>query len=116
MPGTVFTPRQVRVLKWVVIGLGVMLVVCFGLVIFGLVYQASNIGQATEAPVMQEGVAASAAAPVVALDAESGQSVAGVTLDADRLAVHLKGAQGEEIAVIDLKSGRVLRRIKVSPR
>ncbi len=116
MPGTVFTPRQVRVLKWVVIGLGVLLVVCFGLVIFGLVYQASSIGQATDAPVMQNGVAASAAPPVMALDTESGQSVAGVTLDADRLAVHLKGTQSEEIAVIDVKSGRVLRRIKVSPR
>ncbi len=116
MPGTVFTPRQVRVLKWVVIGLGVMLVVCFGLVIFGLVYQASQSGQAADAPGSPDGVAASAAAPVMTLDAEAGQSVAGVTLDADRLAIHLKGDGGEEIAVIDLKSGRLLRRIRVLPR
>ncbi len=42
VPGTVFTERQVRILKRVVIAMGVMLVGGFILVISVIVYQASN--------------------------------------------------------------------------
>jgi hypothetical protein len=126
VPGTVFTPRQVRVLKWVVIGLGIALVLCFALVIVTIVYQASHLGEtrvpagdraAAPAPAPAHGGAAvSASAPTVALGAGAGRSVAGVTLDGDRLAVHLKGPDGEEIAIVDIASGSVVRRIEVTPQ
>jgi hypothetical protein len=42
-------------------------------------------------------------------------SVTALSLDGDRLALHLNSAAGPEIAVIDLKTGQVLARIKLKP-
>ena len=46
LPGTVFTPRQVRVLKIAVIVMGLLLVGGFAFVLAAIVYQASGGGQA----------------------------------------------------------------------
>ena len=45
LPGTVFTPRQVRVLKIAVIVMGILLVGGFAFVLAAIVYQASKGGQ-----------------------------------------------------------------------
>src|SRR5262245_64982692 len=45
LPGTVFTPRQVRVLKIAVIVMGLLLVGGFAFVLAAIVYQASHGGQ-----------------------------------------------------------------------
>ncbi len=45
LPGTVFTPRQVRVLKIAVIVMGILLVGGFAFVLAAIVYQASQGGQ-----------------------------------------------------------------------
>ena len=45
LPGTVFTPRQVRVLKLAVIVMGILLVGGFAFVLAAIVYQASKGGQ-----------------------------------------------------------------------
>jgi len=42
IPGTVFTPRQVRVLKVAVIVMGLLLVGGFAFVLAAIVYQASR--------------------------------------------------------------------------
>ena len=45
LPGTVFTPRQVRVLKIAVIVMGLLLVGGFAFVLAAIVYQATQGGQ-----------------------------------------------------------------------
>ena len=45
LPGTVFTPRQVRMLKIAVIVMGLLLVGGFAFVLAAIVYQASRGGQ-----------------------------------------------------------------------
>ena len=111
LPGTVFTPRQVRVLKVAVIVMGLLLVGGFAFVLAAIVYQASRGGQ--------DGAAAGGAAPngvetelAIAKDATVGV----LSLDGDRLAIHLNSGAGPEIAVVDLKTGKIVARIRLKPQ
>lgn len=109
LPGTVFTPRQVRVLKWAVIIMGIMLVGGFALVISAIVYQASNLGESTPAP-----AATSSSTAVRALVVPSGMSVSRMAMGDNRLAVYLEGPAASEIRIIDLGSGTLMHRIPVT--
>lgn len=109
LPGTVFTPRQVRALKIAVIVMGILLVGGFGLVMATIVYQASKLGdKKVSAP-----AAAPETAPAAALSLPQGATVSSMALDGDRLALHLQTSTGPEIAVIDVVTGKVLSRIKL---
>ena len=109
LPGTVFTPRQVRVLKIAVIVMGLLLVGGFAFVLAAIVYQASRGGQ-------DEAVSALALDGVEAeLAIGKDTSVMALALDGDRLALHLNSASGPEIAVIDLTTGKVITRLRLKP-
>ncbi len=110
LPGTVFTPRQVRVLKIAVIVMGVLMVGGFAFVLAAIVYQASQVGQG--------GKGAAGAAPGAAsseLQIPKDATVGSLALDGDRLALHLSSPAGSEIAVVDLRSGKVVARVKLKP-
>jgi hypothetical protein len=109
LPGTVFTPRQVRVLKIAVIVMGLLLVGGFAFVLAAIVYQASRGGQ--DAAVSAAPLGGVAAELPIAKDA----SVTALSLDGDRLALHLNSAAGPEIVVIDVTTGRIVSRIKLKP-
>jgi len=108
LPGTVFTPRQVRVLKIVVIVMGILLVGGFAFVLATIVYQASKGGQS--------GATALPGGLETELPIPKDATVTAMSLDGDRLALHLKSAAGAEIAVIDIKTGKLLARIKLAPQ
>ena len=110
VPGTVFTPRQVRILKIVVIAMGVLLVAGFVLVIAVIVYQASSIGESV-APAQSVARPAYPAPSGPGLIVPEGMSVSNMALDGNRLAVHLSGPNGSEIRIIDLGTGKVVQRI-----
>ena len=109
LPGTVFTPRQVRVLKIAVIVMGLLLVSGFAFVLAAIVYQASSGGQS--------GGRSGAGASLNGVDSEllipKDATVTSLALDGDRLALHLNSPAGPEIAVIDLKTGKVISRIRL---
>jgi hypothetical protein len=110
LPGTVFTPRQVRLLKIAVIVMGLLLAGGFAFVLATIVYQASQLSkESTESFPAPGGIEAEFAIP-------PGSEVTSLALDGDRLALHLQSSEGAEIAVIDLKTGRVLSRIKLNSR
>ena len=109
LPGTVFTPRQVRVLKIAVIVMGILLVGGFAFVLAAIVYQASQGGQGSAVGAGVAGVEAELPIPKDA-------TVTSLSLDGDRLALHLNSAAGPEIAVVDLKSGKVIARIRLTPQ
>lgn len=106
LPGTVFTARQVKFLKWAVIIMGILLVGGFAFVMSAIVYQASHLSES--APVPAPG---SSAASSGALNVPAGMSISHMALGDNRLAVHLKGTDAEEIRIIDLGTGKVVSRI-----
>ncbi len=110
LPGTVFTPRQVRVLKIAVIVMGILLVGGFAFVMAAIVYQASKLGEKTsDAP-----PPAVAALSELVIPADA--TITSMALDGDRLALHLQTETGPEIAVIDVTTGKVLSRIALKAR
>ena len=114
IPGTVFNARQVRILKIVVIVMGLLLVGGFAFVVAAIVYQATRMDESDgvdrPAQVMED------QAGELGLDVPSGTRIEGVTLDGKRMAVHLSGPSGAEIAVIDIDKGRVIARIRLQPK
>ena len=113
LPGTVFTPRQVRVLKVAVIVLGLLLVGGFAFVLAAIVYQASQGGQGGA-------VGAGAGTSLNGVESElpipKDATVTSLALDGDRLALHLNSAAGPEVVVVDLKTGKVVARIRLKPQ
>ena len=111
LPGTVFTPRQVRVLKIAVIVMGLLLVGGFAFVLAAIVYQATQGGQGGKGTEVG-GLGAASSELHIPRDA----TVSSLALDGDRLALHLNSPSGSEIDVIDLRSGEVVARISLKPQ
>jgi hypothetical protein len=114
LPGTVFTPRQVRVLKIAVIVMGILLVGGFAFVMAAIVYQASKLGDKKTPEAAPAAVPTAVAVPEAALALPPDATVTSMALDGDRLALHLQTGAGPEIAVIDVTTGKVLSRIKLN--
>jgi hypothetical protein len=114
VPGTVFTPRQVRILKIAVIVMGVLLVGGFAFVLAAIVYQASHPAQ--DAARANSAVAAGRGDRSIGLPISPGSGVKALALDGNRLAVQLDGPSGPEIAVIDLASGTIVARVTLKPQ
>ena len=108
LPGTVFTSRQVRILKVVVIAMGVLLAGGLAFVLAVIAYQASQMRQEA-APAPEQG------APPIELSLAQGGTVTSMSLDGGRLALHLNSNAGPEIVVIDLASGKVIARVRLAP-
>jgi hypothetical protein len=113
LPGTVFTPRQVRILKIAVIVMGVLLVGGFAFVLAAIVYQASHPAQ--DATLTGAQAVPGQGALSIDLPVPAGAAVTAMSLDGNRLAVHLNGPAGPEIAVIDLASGKVIAHVRLRP-
>jgi hypothetical protein len=113
LPGTVFTPRQVRALKVAVTVMGLLLVGGFAFVLAAIVYQASRGGQGGA-------VGAGAGASLNSVESElpipKDATVTSLALDGDRLALHLNSAAGPEVVVVDIKTGKVVARIRLKPQ
>lgn len=114
LTGTVFTPRQVRTLKIAVIVMGVLLVGGFAFVLAAIVYQASRPAQGSAGG--RATVSAEQGAQNIDLPIPRDATVAGVSLDGNRLSVHLNRASGPEIAVIDLATGKVIAHVRLKPQ
>ena len=108
LPGSVFSPRQVRVLKIAVIAMGILLVGGFAFVLAAIVYQASHLGQGKATAPAPAAVSGSETEFVMPPDA----TVTSLAFDGDRLALHLNSS-APEIVVIDITTGKVLSRIRL---
>ncbi len=112
--GTVFTPRQVRILKIAVIVMGILLVGGFAFVLAAIVYQASR-------PAQDRTAASATLLPgqgMLDMDVPIPReaTVSGLTLDGNRLAVQIGGALAPEIIVVDLASGKIVARLRLKPQ
>lgn len=114
VPGTVFTPRQVRILKVAVIAMGILLVGGFAFVLAAIVYQASHPAQVAAGGSAPVGLGRSALSIDLPVPRDAG--VSGLALDGNRLAVQLNGSAGAEIAIIDLASGKIVAHVRLKPQ
>ena len=93
-------PVNVRVLKWVVIVLGIFLVAAL-VTVFGVIgYRLARPGPQL-APVEA----------VIALPVRPGTEIGEFQLNGNRMAVHLRHRTGSELVVIDVRTGKLLSRI-----
>jgi len=107
VPGTVFTPRQIQALKIAVIVMGVALVGGFALVLGTVVYQATQ-GTVPPPSMLVE--------RKIDLAVPKDSAVTSLSLDGDRLALHLNSAEGAQIVVVDLLGGKVVSRLRLHPQ
>ena len=121
--GTVFNNRQVRILKFVVIGMGVLLLLGFALVVITIVYQASQLGNSssrTRAAVPDGGGASvrrdgGAGVTETIIPLARNMRVTGTSFDGGRLAVTLKKGEETTIMIINPRTGEVLSRVRLVP-
>jgi hypothetical protein len=101
-------PRT-TILKAAVIVMGVLLVAGFGLVIATIVMRASKpqVNASLVGPGGRFGVSNIGVNP--------GDRVRTLTMTDERLAIHMAGDKGEEIIIVNVKSGVELGRIRLHP-
>ncbi len=109
LPGTIFTLRQVQIMKVAVVVMGIILIAGFAFVVSALVYQSSQLGESTS-----RSATARDKIQQLGLTLPGGMTLSHMALGDNRLAVHLKGPGVQEIRIIDLGTGEVVTRIPVN--
>jgi len=92
---------DLRLLKTIVVVLGILLVVGFGALVATMIARSSHLGRASEA-----------LAATLSLPADA--RIAHMALEDGMLAVHIEKPGAEEILVVDLETGQVTRRLAVA--
>lgn len=98
-------PRMV-VLKVAVIVMGVLLVAGFGLVIATIVNRASH-------PTAASAIGPGGRFGVSEINIAPGDRVRTLTMNDDRMAIHIAGEKGEEIVIVNVKTGAELGRFRL---
>jgi hypothetical protein len=99
---------QLRMLRYAVIGMGVVLIVGFIVILGRIFYLASRPAALASAPATVQ------LAPEPRLDLPNGASIKSLALSGNRLAIQYVSPYGDGIAILDLESGRTLSRLKVT--
>lgn len=100
-------PRWIGAAKIAVIGMGIVFVVGFVFVAGTIVNRLSHSKPEPRALAGRFGLSD--------IHMDEGQQVKSVTLDQERIAIHLTGDKNEEIVIVDLGTGRELGRIRLHP-
>lgn len=103
-----------RVLVFIVGFLGLLILAGLAAVIVKIIYL-SSAPPAQPAKQAAGGEAGAVALAGDRLDLPAGAVVKSVSVGGDRLAVHYEGPSGAGIAVVDIATGAVLRRLDVVP-
>jgi hypothetical protein len=96
-----------RVLIFIVVFLGFLIVAALGAVLVKIIYLSSE-------PLAQR-AASKAAGTKDRLDLPAGAVVKSISVSGDRLAVHYEAPSGAGISVLNLATGAVLREVEVVP-
>lgn len=127
LPGTVFTPRGVRILKIAVAVMTVLLIVGIGALFYGVTLQLSKLGEGSKPAAPAEAPAAAAeTAPAAAAPAGSAPYVRVLELGPGRLEtvltsgnlviLHWKGEGSDLVLSADPRNGKEIGRIEVPHR
>ncbi len=93
--------QNTRLLKAIVIGLGILLVVGFGLLMATIAYRATGLSR-------NDG------APAAALRLPPDARILTMALGEEGLALHVQSESGEEILIVDTRKGQIVRRVAVA--
>lgn len=97
--------RGEKLLRLAVYIMGVILVVGTIVLVVAIIKRASNLSNAPPAGFGD-----------VEVPVPQGSEVARFEVDGNRLALHIKRAGANEIVIIDLKDGKVLGRVRLTPK
>lgn len=109
--GIVLGERHVKMLRFAVIAMGVILVLGFIAVIARIVYLVNRGNDTASAPAAISQSVQQAAR----LALPAGANVRQISLSGSRLAVHHEGPGGSGILILDLQTGKTLSRIEIIP-
>ena len=118
-PSAIADTPGVRILKFVVVGMAVLIVAGLGAVMWKLFDLAGprSTGVVSVKPSIVDVkpmlTAETALSPEFELALPKGSNIRSLSLDGNRLAVHYERVQGAEIAILDLESGKVLSRVNL---
>jgi hypothetical protein len=101
--------RQLRLLKFAVIAMGVVLVLGFVAVIARIVYLVNRGGETTTTAISQP------IRDAARLALPAGAVVRNLSLSGSRLAIHYDGPKGSGIVILDLATGAPASRIEIVP-
>jgi len=101
--------RQLRLLKFAVIAMGVVLVLGFVAVIARIVYLVNRGGETTTTAISQP------IRDTARLALPAGAVVRNLSLSGSRLAIHYDGPKGSGIVILDLATGAPASRIEIVP-
>ena len=105
--------RQERVLKAIVIGLGVLIVICLAVIVATIAWRATRAAPGRSAAAGTATAAQSGPALEAALALPSGATVRTMSVSGDRLAVHYVSSGGDGIIVVDLRTGQPIARLAI---
>lgn len=113
-PGSTMTPSQIKKLKIAIAVMSVLLAAGFILLMAGIFLQTRKLdkpaaGGAALAPPV--GIYGTMTLPV-----RAGAEVTHMLTDQGRLILHLRQPGGNEIAIIDLSTGREIQRLRLAPQ
>lgn len=89
--------------------LGILLIAGFVVLFSTIIYRSVKLS-GDEGPADKTGAAAESEVAVPA-----GARVQGMTLDGNRLAIHLGAAGAEQVVIVDVRRGTVLSRVRLVP-
>lgn len=112
--GSTMTPSQVKKLKIAIAIMSVMLVAGFILLIAGIYMQTQKMAQ--KADDSETAAAAPGILGTIDIPAESGATLERVLVDRGTLILHLRQSSGDEVAIIDLETGREVQRFRLAPQ
>lgn len=115
LPGSALTPRQVRILKMAIAIMTVMLIAGFILLFVGIYMQSNRVG--SEADNASNAVLRDGERTIIDLPAVAGGAIHAMHVNEGRIILHLRGASGgDEISIINLRTGAEQRRIRIVPQ
>lgn len=112
--GSTMTPSQVKKLKIAIAIMSVMLVAGFILLIAGIYMQTQKMAQ--KADDSETAAAAPGILGTIDIPAASGATLERVLVDRGTLILHLRQSSGDEVAIIDLETGREVQRFRLAPQ
>ncbi|MGF7162263.1 hypothetical protein FHS85_003906 [Rhodoligotrophos appendicifer] len=92
-------------MKAICIGLGVLIVASLAVVVATIAFRGANRTTGDRAPTES----------VVDLAIPTGSTISAMSLDGDRLAMHVTSAEGSQFIVVNTHTGAVLNRIRLAP-
>ena len=108
-------PDNTRLLKIIVVVLGILLVVGFIVVIATIIIRLGNLGTDSDAaPIVPAQTALTTAPTNNSLPLLSGESIQDFTLDGDRMVVHVKGPTSNRLLVVDVNNGAITQTLVVT--